>query len=390
MTSIFSLTSMLSMVNSGAMPSRLIVAASETNADMLHATGFQVPDAFAFVEAGGRTAILLSDLEIDRGRKQARVDSVESFSELHAEVRRRKKSEPTHAEVLAAFARRHKATRPLVPADFPAGLAVALAKSGVAVKPVEGHFWPQREFKTVVEIRALSAASRITETGLARATEILKASRIRKDRKLEWGGVVLTAERLRAELEAAMLFAGGFALNNSIVACGQQACDPHERGHGPLRANELIILDIFPRAAKTGFYGDLTRTVVRGRASDAQCHLWQTCLEGQKSALRELKPGADGKTIQDATRAFFTEAGYPTGQVKGRWQGFFHGLGHGLGLELHEEPRIARTTLQPGQVFTVEPGLYFPGIGGVRHEDVVVITDTGHRVLSRFPKALEI
>jgi len=258
------------------------------------------------------------------------------------------------------------------------------------VKPVESHFWPRREFKTEAEIRALSAASRVTETGLARATEILKAGRIRRDRKLEWGGAVLTAERLRAEIESAMLFAGGFASNNSIVACGEQACDPHERGRGPLRANELIILDIFPRAAKSGFYGDLTRTVVRGRASEAQHRIWEICLEGQKRALKALKPGADGKTIQDDVRAFFTESGYPTGQKNGRWQGFFHGLGHGLGLELHEEPRIAKTKLRAGQVFTVEPGIYIPGIGGVRHEDVVAITERGHRVLSRFPKPLEI
>jgi Xaa-Pro aminopeptidase len=372
------------------MPSRLIIAASESNADMLYAAGFHVPDAFAFVESGGRTAVLLSDLEIDRGRKQAHVDSVESYSELHAAVKRRTKSEPSSAEVFAAFARRHKATRPIVPSDFPAGLAVSLAKFGVVVQPVEGHFWPKREFKTAEEIAALSAASRITEAGLSRVFEILKASKIRKDCKLAWGNSVLTAERLRAEIESAMLFKGGFALNNSIVACGEQACDPHERGHGPIRANELLILDIFPRSAKTGFFGDLTRTVVRGKAGAAQRQLWETCLEGQRRALKALKPGVNGKKLQDDVRAFFTQCGYPTGQKDGRWQGFFHGLGHGLGLEIHEEPRIAKTKLRAGQVFTVEPGIYIPGIGGVRHEDVVVITKDGHRMLSRFPKPLEI
>jgi len=363
---------------------------------MLYATGFHVPDAFAFVESGGRTAILLSDLEVDRGRKQARVDIVEAYSDLVAAIRRKKETEPTQAEVIAAFLRKHKAMSPLVPGDFPVGLALELSDHGVEIKPGGGHFWPQREFKTAEELRALAAASRITEIGLARATEILSASRIRKDRKLEWGGGVLTAERLRAEFESAMLFAGGFASNNSIVACGEQACDPHERGHGPLRADELIILDIFPRATKTGFYGDLTRTVVRGRASEAQRRLWETCLEGQERALKALRPGVDGKAIQDDVRQFFTEAGYSTKQLEGRngrpgrWQGFFHGLGHGLGLELHEEPRIARTTLQPGQVFTVEPGIYIPGVGGVRHEDVVTITSRGYRLLSRFPKPMEI
>jgi len=373
------------------MPSRLIIAASETNADILYATGFHAPDAFAFVqEPGGRTAVMLNALEIDRGRKQARVDSVEAYTDYDVIARKRKKGEPTFAEVVAAFARKHKAAAPLVPSDFPLGLAQSLAKAGVKVRPVVGHFWPRREFKTAGEVRALSAASRITETGMARGVEILKASRIRKDRKLDWNGVVLTAERLRAEIESAILFAGGFATGTTIVACGAQACDPHERGHGPLRAHELIILDIFPRAAKSGFYGDITRTVVRGTATDAQRRLWQTCLDGQERALKALRPGADGQAIQDGVRDFFTEQGYPTEQRDGRWRGFFHGLGHGLGLEIHEEPRIARTILQPGQVFTVEPGIYIPGIGGVRHEDVVVITERGHKLLSRFPKPLEI
>jgi Xaa-Pro aminopeptidase len=179
-------------------------------------------------------------------------------------------------------------------------------------------------------------------------------------------------------------------MNNSIVACGAQACDPHERGHGPLKAHELIILDIFPRSANTGFVGDMTRTVVRGRASDAQRRLWETCLAGQKMALRALSPGGDGKALQDSVREFFTAAGYPTERRNGRWQGFFHGLGHGLGLEIHEEPRLGRTTFRAGQVFTIEPGIYLPGLGGVRHEDVAVITASGHRLLSRFPKPLEI
>lgn len=372
------------------MATRLIVAASDSNADMLYATGFHAPDAFAFVESGGRTAVLLSDLEINRGRRQARVDAVESYSELLAAVRRRSNGEPSHAQVVAAFARKHRASRPLVPADFPAGLAVGLARHGVVVKPAEGHFWPQREFKAAAEIAALAAASRIAEAGLGRAMEILEASRIRRDRRLVWGGGVLTAERLRAEIEAAMLFRGGFALNNSIVAGGAQACDPHERGHGPLRAHELIILDIFPRSARTGFFGDMTRTVVRGKAGDAQRRLWETCLEGQRRALAALEPGADGQKLQDDVRAFFAAEGYPTERRNGRWQGFFHGLGHGLGLEIHEEPRIARTKLRAGQVFTVEPGIYIPGVGGVRHEDVVVITERGCRMLSRYPKPLEI
>ena len=152
----------------------------------------------------------------------------------------------------------------------------------------------------------------------------------------------------------------------------------------------LIVMDIFPRDARTGYFGDMTRTVVRGRASDAQRRLWETVLEGQQLALRAMKPGVDGKEVHDAVTAFFTERGYPTEQRKGRWTGFFHGTGHGLGLEIHEEPRFGRTRFKPGQVLTVEPGLYYPGLGGVRIEDVVTVTGTGIRMLSRFEKRLEV
>ncbi len=370
---------------------RLIVAASESNADMLYATRFFVPDPFAFLEANGRTAILLSDLEVDRGRKQARVDVVVSYSEIEAGVKPRAGTTPGFAQVIAAFVKSRKARKVTVPADFPLALARQIEAEGVRLEPVAGHFWPAREFKDAADLRALSAALRMTEAAMGRALEILKAAAIRKkDRVLIWAGSPLTAGRLRAEVESAIVFAGGIAMNNSIVACGAQACDPHERGHGPLKGHELIILDIFPRSAKTGFFGDMTRTVVRGRASDAQRRLWETCLAGQKMALRALAPGGDGKALQDSVRDFFTAEGYPTERRDGRWQGFFHGLGHGLGLEIHEEPRLGRTTFRAGQVFTIEPGIYLPGLGGVRHEDVAVITASGHRLLSRFPKPLEI
>jgi Xaa-Pro aminopeptidase len=229
---------------------------------------------------------------------------------------------------------------------------------------------------------------RITETGLKRAMEVLKASKP-KGKKLIWSGKTLTSELLRAEIDTAMLRAGGTP-TNTIVAGGDQACDPHERGSGPLHANSLIILDIFPRDAKTGYWGDMTRTVVRGRASEAQRKLWQTVLDGQELALREIKDGVDGMTIHKAIQALFKKRSYPTEIRNGVNVGFFHGTGHGLGLEIHEYPRLQKVVLKDRQVLTVEPGLYYPGLGGVRHEDVVVVTKTGSKILSRFPKPLEI
>jgi len=366
----------------------LIVANSERSADMLYATGFFAPDAFIFLEARGRRTIVLSDLEIDRGRREAHVDEVVALSDVKDRVKAPAGREPDPEETLLQFLREKKVRRVRVPYDFPAGLAEALMASGIRLLPVNGFFWPQREQKSAAEVAAIGKALRMTEAGLARAMEVLRASRI-SGRKLVWARSQLTSEILRTEIDSAILRAGG-APANTIVAGGLQACDPHERGSGPLRPHELIILDIFPRDAKTGYFGDMTRTIVRGRAGDAQRRLWRTVQKGQRMAFRGMKPGASGATLHEDIKTFFAREGYPTEQRDGRWVGFFHGTGHGLGLEIHEEPRFGRTTFKSGQVITVEPGIYWPGVGGCRLEDVALITPGGYRKLSRFPQEIEI
>ena len=369
--------------------SRLIFASSDLSADMLYATGFSVPDPFLYLEHNGQKTILLSDLEIGRGRKQAAVDEVVSLSAIQDPLEKRLKKKPTIEQSVTQFLRKRRVKRAEVPADFPLGLAVALREAGIQVTPVDGLFHSAREFKSAAEVKKLERAIELTETGLARAYEVLRAAEIQPGRKLVWGGKPLTSEILRAEIDCAILRAGGTP-TDSIVAGGDQACDPHHRGSGPLKANSLIILDVFPRDGGSGFYGDLTRTVVRGKASTAQRKLWETVLEAEELALRGIAPGKSGQELQDSVKTFFKDRGYPTEEKNGQWTGFFHGLGHGLGLEVHESLRIGATEFKVGQVLTVEPGLYFPGIGGARHEDDGIVTQTGFKVLSNFPKVLEL
>lgn len=363
---------------------------------MLYATRFRAPDPFVYLESRGRRSILLNDLELDRGRREARVDEVISSSDLEKAMTAGSGKKPSSAALIASFLKARGGRRPRVSSDFPLLLARELEAHGVVVQPVSGMFLPEREIKTEEEIKLMTKATRITESGMERAFEVLRAAAIGPRKVLKWGGDTLTAERLRTEIESAILRAGGIPAGNSIVACGEQACDPHERGHGPIRANQLIILDLFPRSAKSGYYGDLTRTVVRGTATEAQTRLWEICLLGQKLALGSLHAGADGGVIHEEVKQFFTDNGYPTERIggsdgrEGRWSGFFHGTGHGLGLDLHESPRFGAAKLKAGQVFTIEPGLYIPGLGGVRHEDVALITKTGHKLLSRCPKPLEL
>ena len=364
--------------------SKLIYAASPRSADMLYATGFHAPDAFLFLEQRGRKTIVLNDLEIDRGRREAKVDEVLAASDLVRDF-----GSHSPALIAAGLLLRRKIRRVEVPADFPLGAARVLEKAGLRVVPLEGLFWPERELKDRNELTAIRRATRLAALGLERAVEVLRAAKILRSGLLQWQGQPLTSEMVRAEADSTVLRAGGIP-EGTIVAGGRQACDPHERGHGRLRAHELIILDIFPRDARTGYFGDLTRTVVRGRANEAQRQLWETVCAAQRRAIRAIKPRAKGAAVHKAVQEFFVARGYPTERRDGRWTGFFHGTGHGLGLDLHEEPRLGVTTFRPGQVFTVEPGLYYPEIGGARHEDVVTVTAGGCRLLSRLRVPLEL
>ncbi len=368
---------------------RLIVAVSEQDPDLLYATRFFAPDAFIFLEERGKRTLVLSDLEIDRARRQAKADEFVSYSALEREVQGKQKKAPPYEKVLAHFLRKRGVRSALVPANFPLGFAEELAGSRIKLRTTNGLFWPEREAKTEEELKLMRRALAITEAGMARAMEVLSASKPGTGRKLSWSGKALTSEVLRAEIDSAILRTGGLPAN-TIVAGGNQACDPHERGFGPLKADSLIILDIFPRDAKSGYFGDMTRTVVRGRANEAQRRLWDTVRDGQALALKKMKPGVDGLALHNEVKQFFTDRGFPTEVRNGRQVGFFHGTGHGLGLEIHEFPRFQKTVFKPGQVLTVEPGLYYPGIGGVRIEDVVVVTKSGTRMLSRFEKRLEI
>ena len=353
---------------------------------MLYATGFQAPDPFIFLEREGVKTIVLGDLEFDRGRRDARVDEILPLSELAREVGGQ---HPSMSAVAVHLLRRRKVRRVDVPSDFPLAMARVIENAGIKVRAVEGHFWPERECKTNREILAIRHALEIAKQGILRAVEVLREAEIGKDSVLRWHGKRLTSGIVRAEADSAVLRAGGVP-EGTIIAGGKQACDPHERGHGPLHAHELIIIDIFPRDGRSGFFGDLTRTVVRGHASDAQHRLWKTVRAAQRLAIRMVEPGMQGVEVHEAVQRFFVARGYLTERRRGRWTGFFHGTGHGLGLDLHENPRLAATVFRPGQVFTVEPGLYYPEIGGVRHEDVVAVTRTGYDKLTHLSVPLEL
>jgi Xaa-Pro aminopeptidase len=374
------------------MKNLLMVADSDHDANMLYVVRMFVPDPFIYARIRGRQLLILSDLEIDRAKAQASHCRVLSLSQCQQKLRRAGRKSTGTAEVIRALLRDQRAGKIFVPGNFPYGLAMELRKLGVKVKPKPGSFFPEREKKTADEVKKISAALIMAEVGLAEAMQALKSAKIGKNRRLTYHNAPLTSEKLRAIIGTAIMQANGLA-SHTIVAGGVQACDPHEQGHGPLRANEPIILDVFPRSQKTGYFGDITRTVVKGRASEAVRKLYDTVHRGQKAAFQLMRAGIQTSRVHQAVQDLFVGEGYKTRKVNGRMQGFFHGTGHGLGLEIHEAPRVGQTStgvLKAGQVVTVEPGLYYPEIGGIRLEDVALVTGNNPRNLTQFEKVLEI
>jgi len=368
-----------------------MIACSEADANIYYASGFLAPDPFVYLEAKGQSFLLMSDLEIDRARAQSKLDQVLAYSEYEAQAKKRGIDAPGLADVvdLVMQAVGGKGSW-RVPGNFPLVYGDALRKRGRCLETKAEPFFDQRALKTETEVAAIREAQVAIERALDKAVERLRQSEI-KDGRIYFEGTPLSSEFVRSRLHIDLMEAGCLG-QHTIVSCGIDACDPHNEGQGPLRAHEAIIFDIFPRSIENRYHADMTRTFVKGLAPDPLKRLYDTVLEGQLLGIAQVKSGAHGKAIHESIMQLFEKKGYETGVIEGRMQGFFHGTGHGIGLDIHEPPRISKrdNVLQTGEVVTVEPGLYYPKIGAIRIEDMVLVEEAGCRNLTTYPKYLEI
>ena len=368
----------------------LMIGSSERCANLFYATRFRAPDSFVFLWTPNEKIMLANNLEIDRARDQASVDRVLSYTQYEQQAKERGQERPNSNAVLLELLRDLGLAKLQVPADFPLGTADFLRGEGIELAIATEPLFPQRNIKDATEIENVRRAMRAAEAGMETAIEGLRAADVR-DGVLFFNGDVLTSERLRRMVHQTLMDCDSMG-EHTIIAGGDQGCDPHQVGFGPLRSCETIIIDIFPRDEASGYYGDLTRTVCKGPASKPLRHLYETVLAAQQLGLDHIRPGTEGHLIHESIQRFFDDAGYETGEKDGYMQGYFHGTGHGLGLEIHEGPRISPRgeVLESGNVVTMEPGLYYRGLGGVRIEDTVVVCAGGYENLCRLPKVLEV
>jgi Xaa-Pro aminopeptidase len=375
----------------------LVIGAPQHDATVYHLSGFLAPDPVICLWIAGKKYLAVSALEYGRAEKEAPVDELISFDELDLTRLARELKSGARAFAAAAANLLQKlgaeGSPITVPPQFGVAYADELRARGFKIEPNGKLLADLRRVKTQEEISHIEEAQRALEEACAHAVGILEEAGISGDGTLHWRGETLTSEILRAEIDVELLRRGCAADEGTITAGGAQAADPHERGSGPLKAGETIIVDIFPRNQKSRYYADMTRTFVKGEPDDELQNMYDAVLEAQETALSMIRAGVNGRDVHDKVSDILHEKGYKTGKDDQKpneplTQGFFHGTGHGVGLEVHEAPRISTVDeeLRAGDVVTVEPGLYEPGLGGVRIEDLVVVTEDGCRNLTNFPK----
>lgn len=367
---------------------QLIIAASEHDADMLYASGMFVPDPFIAIGIDDRWHGFFSPLEVDRARKQSHLDAVHLDTPWREKARK-----PGLAYAAAAFLEDAGVKQVEVPGNFPLLYAEQLKKLGLRVTPADGSLFPGRAVKNEHEIKQLRRAEKLTRRAMQQAEVFLAECGIGNDGILTHPetGRKVKSEHVRTAIET-FLIANGAMPAHTIVACGRESADPHNVGHGHIHAGQPIIIDIFPRLLASGYWGDMTRSYVKGKAPEKVRKMYQAVREGQDIGLDMIAAGVRSRDIHQAILDHFDRSGFKTGMQGGKQTGFFHGTGHGVGLEIHEAPRVSLCddTLQAQNVVTVEPGLYYPATGGIRIEDMVVVREGGHENLTKHARNLEI
>jgi Xaa-Pro aminopeptidase len=371
-----------------AVPDVLIYADTMRSPELRHEVPVAVPDPFLYVEQNGTKRAVLTSFEVDRV-SEAGIEAhpMEAFGwdELVGKGPREKQLMLLWEQAVEGLGVKEA----IVPHTFPLELADRLRARGIDVRPDREFFDKRRRAKNEAELAGIRKAQRGTEAAMDAARELFRRAEP-VNGQLTVDGETLTSELVKAVITD-VFNRHGLVADEMIAAHGAQAAVGHDMGSGPIAPGEPIVLDLFPRDRESGCYADMTRTFVIGDPPEELVKYHRLVKEALDRAIAAVEPGASGRVIYELVCDIFHEAGYPTqlskkeGEVLDR--GFYHGLGHGVGLEVHEAPWLSRdpATVEAGDVITIEPGLYRPGFGGCRLEDLVLVTDDGAENLTQYP-----
>jgi Xaa-Pro aminopeptidase len=377
------------------MPDVLMYDDTFRSPELRHEVPIGVSDPFLYAEKDGVKHIVISSMEIPRlaelglfelhPYEEYGLDELISAGLSYLELRQ---------AIFRRAAKELSLTSALVPESFPLWLADLVRADGLEVTVDPNFFDERRRLKTETELHGIRRAQRAAEAGMDTVRDLLRRATPNGE-GLVLDGEPLTVEHVKSAM-AQTFAAHGAGADDFIVAPGAQGAVGHDMGSGPIRAGVPIVVDIWPRDNESFMFSDMTRTYVVGDVPDDVREWHRLCKEALDRAISEIKDGADGRAIFDGTCEIFEAAGEPTQRTKTPGEtlanGFFHGLGHGVGLAVHEEPGMglaSKAPLKARDVITVEPGCYRQGYGGVRLEDLVLVTETGAENLTTYPYDLE-
>jgi Xaa-Pro aminopeptidase len=357
-----------------------VLYASSRDADMRYLTNFTTSDPFVFFKIPGNPGvIIISQMELGRASREA---SAVVMTRTQAGLPDILKKEKDPYKATAKMIAGQVGKKILVPPNFPVALANALSEQ-CTILVDHGTVQSMRARKSKNEILLMKNVQKVTQKAMGRAISLIRSASIKKG-ILHINKKPLTAEQVKFSMHNLLLQHGCVAVD-TIVSCGEETAIPHMTGTGPLKSDEPIIIDLFPVEEKSGYYADMTRTVVKGDPSPEIREMFDTLLDAKHLGISLVKAGISGADIHQAVVDFFKDHGYESNT-----RGFVHNLGHGVGLQVHELPTVgpAGKALVSGNVITIEPGLYYPGIGGVRLEDIGVVTAKGFENFTIFPEDL--
>jgi Xaa-Pro aminopeptidase len=403
------------------MASILICADTIRSPEMRHEVPAEIMDPFLYAEVDGHRYAVVSHLEVQTINDAAPDIEVIRPEQLGWDelVERYPDWEEAEQELIVRACRRMGISEAVAPATFPLELADRLRASGLELTPDHRTFEQRRRSKTEAELAGIGRAQRAAETAMEAAAQLLRSAEPADgvlhadgERARRASGVTkpapaaigtmgaagfepLTSERLKEAIYEA-LSSHPVTCEEPIVAHGPQGAIGHERGSGPIPASEPVVIDLWPQDTASACFADMTRTFVVGEVPEEIRQWHSLCERALARAKDAIRPGANGREPFEAVCELFGEHGFPTQLSKEAGstleEGFNHSLGHGVGLQVHEAPALGRTRgyeLVPGDVLAVEPGLYRPDVGGMRLEDLVLVTDVGAETLTRYPYDLE-
>ena len=365
-----------------------LIVGNSNNSDIFYSTHLFSSDPFAYVQTKDASeTILVPDMERKRAELESRVSRVRTLQDYDYRGKSKERGDPAvaYCDCLAQMLQELGARRISVPRDFPYHIAQVLKEDGFSFEAIKSPFQQLRAKKSEAEIGKIRKAQDACNLAMKAAAEMIHKSEVINGH-LNYHGYDLTAEKVRAVIDTTLIEHGCEA-EGTIVACGKGSASPHWEGSGLIMADEPIIIDIFPRNKRDRYYADMSRTVIKGEATGRLADMYEAVLLAQETAIAMVKPGVRCSDIHSRVCEIFEEKGYDT-YKSGSSVGFIHSTGHGVGLEIHEAPPVGErdVTLEEGNVITIEPGLYYPDVGGIRLEDLILVTADGHENLTEMEK----